>query len=90
MWVERPLLMGWVVGSIPHGGPIEPFLAPNKGRGMCYPFCGMMHIKQPLLLIRNSSLCGGSVFTLSLSEWSFIMCSTQYNRKLKCVECVVK
>ena len=23
----------------------------NKGRGMCYPVCGMMHIKEPLLLI---------------------------------------
>ena len=24
-------------------------------RGMCYPFCGMMHIKEPLLLIGKSS-----------------------------------
>ena len=23
----------------------------NKGRGMCYPVCGMVHIKEPLLLI---------------------------------------
>ena len=23
----------------------------NKGRGMFYPLCGMMHIKEPLLLI---------------------------------------
>ena len=22
----------------------------NKGRGMCYPVCGMIHIKEPLLL----------------------------------------
>ena len=43
----------------------------NKGRGMCYPVCGMMHIKEPLLLIGKSSLCGGSGFPLSLSEWSF-------------------
>ena len=34
----------------------------NKGCGMCHPVCGMMHIKEPLLLIRKSSLCGGSVF----------------------------
>ena len=42
-----------VVGSILHGGPIELFLVPasdlrlvcDKGRGMCYPVCGMMHIK---------------------------------------------
>ena len=58
------------------GGPIELFLVPvlhdwcNKGRGMCYPVCGMVHIKEPLLLIGKSSLCGGSGFPLSLSEWS--------------------
>ena len=45
----------------------------NKGRGMCYPVCGMVHIKEPLLLIGKSSLCGGSRFPLSLSEWSFTM-----------------
>ena len=33
-----------------------------KGCGMCYPVCGMVHIKEPLLLIRKSSLCGGSGF----------------------------
>ena len=27
---------------------------------------------------------------LSLSEWSFTICPTPYNRKIKCVECVVK
>ena len=49
------------------GGSIELFLVPtmlhdwcNKGRGMCYPVLGMMHIKEPLLLIGKSSLCGGS------------------------------
>ena len=53
----------------------------NKGRGMCYPVCGMMHIKEPLLLIGKSSLCGGSGFPLLLSEWSFNICLTPYNRK---------
>ena len=53
----------------------------NKGRGMYYPVCGMMHIKWPLLLIGKSSICGGSGFTLSLSEWSFTICPTPYNRK---------
>ena len=43
----------------------------NKGRGLYYPVCGMMHIKEPLLLIGKSSPCGGSGFLLSLSEWSF-------------------
>ena len=54
------------------GGVIELFLVPdsagNKGRGMCYPVCGMVHIKEPLLLIDKSSLCGGSGFPFSLSE----------------------
>ena len=27
----------------------------NKGRGMCYPVCGMVHIKEPLLLIGKSN-----------------------------------
>ena len=49
------------------GGPIELFLVPsNKGCGMCYPVCGMVHIKEPLLLIEKSSPCGGSRFPLSL------------------------
>ena len=26
----------------------------------------------------------------SLSEWSFTICPTPYNHKVKCVECVVK
>ena len=25
----------------------------NKGCGMCYPVCGMMHIKEPLLLLKE-------------------------------------
>ena len=53
----------------------------NKSRGMHYPVCGMMHIKEPLLLIGKSSLCGGSGFPLSLSEWSFTICVMPYNRK---------
>ena len=53
----------------------------EKGRGMCYPVGWMMHIKEPLLLIRKSNLCGGSGFPLSLSEWSFTICLTPYNRK---------
>ena len=72
-----------VFGSILHGGPIELSLVQpvllewcNKGCGMCYPACGMVHIKEPLLLIRKSSPCGGNGFPLSLSEWSFTICPT--------------
>ena len=46
-----------------------------------YPVCGMVHIKEPLLLIEKSSPCSGSGFPLSLFEWSFIICLTAYNRK---------
>ena len=53
----------------------------NKGRGMCYPVCGMVHIKEPLLLIDKSSLCGSSGFPFSLSEWSLTICLTPYNRR---------
>ena len=46
---------------------------------MSYPVCGMVHIKETLLLIGKSSPCGGSGFPLSLSEWSFTICLTPYN-----------
>ena len=41
----------------------------NKGRGMCYHVCGMLHIEK-------TSPCSGSGFPLSLSEWSFTICQT--------------
>ena len=53
----------------------------NKGRGMYYPVCVMVHIKEPLLLIGKGSPCGCSGFPHSLSEWFFIICLTPYNRK---------
>ena len=53
----------------------------TKGRGMCYPVCRMVHIKEPLLLIGKSSPCGGSGCPLSLSVWNFTICLTPYNRK---------
>ena len=49
---------------------------------MYYPVCEMMHIKEPMLLIGKSNLCSGNGFPLSLSEWSFTICVTLYNRKL--------
>ena len=83
------ILVQWVVGSILHGvDPLsyfsfQPVLHDwcNKGCGMCYPVCGMVHIKEPLLLIDKSSLCGGSGFPFSLSEWSLTICLTPYNRR---------
>ena len=47
---------------------------------MYYPVYGMVHIKDPLLLIGKSSLYnGGSGFPFSLSEWSFTICPTPDN-----------
>ena len=82
-------MVRWVVGSILHGVDLLSYFSfqsalqdwCNKGRGMCYPVCGMVHIKEPLLLIGKSSLCDGSGFALSLSEWFFTICPTPYNRK---------
>ena len=34
----------------------------NKGRGMCHPVCGMVHIKEPLLLIGKSSYMAAAGF----------------------------
>ena len=48
---------------------------------VCVILSGMVHIKEPLLLIDKSSLCGGSGFPFSLSEWSLTICMTPYNRK---------
>ena len=63
----------------------EPLLLNEKSSpcsGSGFPMCGMVHIKEPLLLFGKSSPCsGGSGFPFSLSEWSFTICSTPYNRK---------
>ena len=67
-------MVRWVVGSILHGGTIQLFLVPaNVPRLVC--------TIPPLLLIGGSSPCsGGSGFLLLLSEWSFTICPTPYNR----------
>ena len=71
--VEHPLMVRWVIGLIPHGGPIELFLVPasapklvNKGRGMYYPAYDMVHMKDFLLLITKSSPYGSSRLKFSL------------------------
>ena len=53
----------------------------SKGPGMYYSVCGMMHIKEPLLLIRKCSPCGGRGIPLSLYVWSFTICPMPFNRK---------
>ena len=83
-------MVRWVVGSILHGVDSLSYVSfqpvihdwRNKGCGMCYPVCGMLHIKESMLLIGKSSLCSGSGFPFSLSVWSFtIICLTPYNSK---------
>ena len=80
--MEHPLMVCWVIGSIPHGGPIELFLVPTSAPQLCYHVCRMVHIKEPLLLTgKNSLYSGGSRFPLTQSEWSFTISPTPYNHK---------
>ena len=61
-------MVRWVVGSIFQG--VDPVLHNwyNKDHVMCYPVCGMVYIKDSLLLLGKSSPCnGGNGFPLSLS-----------------------
>ena len=58
-----------VVRAFAHGEPIALFLVPasdhdwcNKGRGMCHPVCGMMHIKEHLLLMERVAHVAEAVF----------------------------
>ena len=78
-------MVRWVIRSILHGvDPLsyfsfQPVLHDwcNKGCGMCYPVCEIVHIKEHLLLIGKNSPCGGSGFPLCHL--------TSYNHKIKCV-----
>ena len=60
-------------------GRCYPHYLCNKGCGRCYPVCGMVHINDSWLLIEKISLCGGSGFPFSLSQWSLTICLTPYN-----------
>ena len=70
------------------GEPIELFLSSSQGSTtgvtkavVCAILSGIVHIKEPLLLIGKSSLCGCSGFPFSLSEWSLTICLMPYNHK---------
>ena len=41
----------------------------KEGRGMCYPVCGMMHIKEPLLLIGTCHTVANVAATGFLSRY---------------------
>ena len=60
--VERLFVVRWLVRSIPPEGPIDLTLvlasAPsrfNKGHGMYCPVCGMVYIKDRLMLFGKTS-----------------------------------
>ena len=84
-WVHHEgsirLMLRWVVGSILHGVDSLSYVSfqpdprdwCNKGRGMCYPVCGMVHIKR----VAHVAAAG----FLSHSEWYFIICAPPYNHK---------
>ena len=63
------------------GGPIELLLVPASAPRLVYVLSCLclVHIKYPLLLIGKNSLCGGSRFPFSLSEWSLTICLMPYN-----------
>ena len=64
--VEHLLMVRWVFGF---SFQIVHHNCYNEDCGMCYPVCGMVHIKESLLLIRNGSPCGCRFgFPLSKSE----------------------
>ena len=89
LWYGHSLMVRWIVGSILHVvNPLsyfsfQPVLHDGVTKAVVCAILsvGMVHIKEPLLLIGKSSPCGGSGFPLSLSEWYFTVCPTPYNRK---------
>ena len=57
----------------------------SKGRGMCYSVCGMVHIKDSLLLIEKSSpYSGWSGFTISYLNCHLSLCLTPYSHIKMC------
>ena len=73
--VEHPPVKVLIIRLILHSGYIcslgyfafQPVVHnwSMKGCGMCCPICGKVRIKDPLLLIGKSSLCGDSGFPLN-------------------------
>ena len=78
--VEHSSVKVGIIRSILHGGyicslgyfPLQPVpVVPNlsiKGCGMCCPICRKVHIQDPLLLIRKSSLCGNSMWPIDANK----------------------
>ena len=81
MWLRGKSVRSWCDGSSDRFFIVDPLnyfsFQPvlhdwcSKGSGMYCPAYGMEHAKELLLLIENSSPCGGRGFPISLFEWSF-------------------
>ena len=59
--VEHLLMVQWVIDIIAPFS-FQPVIHNWCNRGMYCPFCVVVHIKDILLLIRMSSICGSSKF----------------------------
>ena len=71
-WLEREISQ-WVHTMKDRSAlTMELHLAPdlcnkgNKGHSVCYPVCGIVHIKEPLLLIKKNSPCSVAAGFLSI------------------------
>ena len=78
-WCDMSSVRSFMVSSFSYVS-FQPVLHDccNKGRAMYYLGCGMMHKKEPLLLIGKSSPCGGSGFLLSLFLWYITICLVKF------------
>ena len=91
-------MVRWVVGSILHGvDPLSYFSFQavlhdwcNKGRGMCYPVCGMVHIKEPLLLNERVTRVAAASFLSHYLSGPLPYIRRHITVNIKGVECVVK
>ena len=61
-------MVQWIVRLMPHGDATEVVTFQsvrhnwcNRGHGMWYPVCGIVHVKDPLLLIIKSAYKEGSM-----------------------------
>ena len=75
-------MVRWVVGSFLHGGPFELFPVPVNTPRLVYVLSCLWDdaYKKEKLIEKRSPCSGGSGFPVSLSEWSFTICPTPYNR----------
>ena len=71
--VECSLIVWWV-GSIPHDEPIDLFPIPASAPRLCvcYPVCGMVHIKDLLLLIKKNSSSSSNRLNCQLNQKSLV------------------